>query len=191
MSLMAHPFRLSLVSLFCAIFLCVSSALRAQDFVIYENLDELQSRISRAGDTAIVVNFWATWCKPCVEELPCFDELRELYGTHNIQVVLVSLDFKSQLEKKFIPFLKNQQLKSEVALMADQDLNAWIPAVSEEWDGAIPATLVFKSKKSRFRLGKFDNLEDLENFVRPFVSDSAAQLIGKKMQCTDLTGGKK
>lgn len=188
---MAHPFRHSLVSLICAVFLCASPALRAQDFVIYENLEALQSRISRAGDTAIVVNFWATWCKPCVEELPCFDELFELYGSHNVQILLVSLDFKSQLEKKFIPFLNTHQLKPEVALMADQDLNAWIPAISEEWDGAIPATLVFKGKKSRFKLGKFDNIEDLENFVRPFVSDSAAQIIAKKKVGLDFCGGKK
>jgi thiol-disulfide isomerase/thioredoxin len=191
MALMAHPFRFSLVLLFGAVFLCAGSRLGAQDFVIYDNLDQLQSRINRAGDTTIVVNFWATWCKPCVEELPCFDELRERYAAHNVQVLLVSLDFKSQLEKKFIPFLKNQRIKSEVALMADQDLNAWIPALYEEWDGAIPATFVIKGKKKQFNLGKFESLEDLENFVRPFVSDSAAIFIGKKMNCEDLSGGKK
>jgi len=86
----------------------------------------------------------------------------------------VSLDFKSQLEKKFIPFLKHQQLKSEVALMADQDLNTWIPMIYEDWDGAIPATLVIKGKKRKFNLGKFENLDELETFVRPFVTDSAA-----------------
>ena len=48
----------------------------------------------------VFMNFWATWCKPCVEELPCFDELSEIYGTQNIQILLVSLDFKSQLQKK-------------------------------------------------------------------------------------------
>jgi len=154
-------------------------------------LEQLQSRISRAGDTTLVLNFWATWCKPCVEELPCFDELREYYGAQNVQIVLVSLDFKSQLEKKFIPFLKNQRLKSEVALMADQDLNTWIPLIHEEWDGAIPATLVLKGKKRRFNLGKFENLEDLETFVRPLITDSAALYIGKKMSCEDLNGGKK
>lgn len=191
MSLMVHPFRSSLVCAFFAVFLCASPHLRAQDFVVYDNLEQLQARISRAGDTTLVLNFWATWCKPCVEELPCFDELREYYGVKNVQIVLVSLDFKSQLEKKFIPFLNNQRLKSEVALMADQDLNAWIPMIHEEWDGAIPATLVLKGKKRRFNLGKFDNLEELETFVRPLVTDSAALFIGKKMNCDDLSGGKK
>ncbi|MFN0035030.1 MAG: TlpA family protein disulfide reductase [Saprospiraceae bacterium] len=191
MSLMAHPFRFSLAPLLFAGFLCASPLLRAQDFVVYDNLEQLQSRINRAGDTTLVINFWATWCKPCVEELPCFDELLEHYGVQNVQVLLVSLDFKSQLEKKFIPFLKSHRLKSEVALMADQDLNTWIPMVHEEWDGAIPATLLIKGEKRRFNLGKFENLEELDAFVRPFVSAPATLHIGKKMTCDDLSGGKK
>ncbi|MBL7806224.1 MAG: redoxin domain-containing protein [Saprospiraceae bacterium] len=174
MFLMERPFRLSLVTLLFTGFLCGSTTLRSQDFVIYDNLDQLQARIDRAGDTTLLLNFWATWCKPCVEELPCFDELRELYGEQNIQIVLISLDFKSQLEKKFIPFLLQHHLKSEVALMADQDLDKWIPVIYEDWDGAIPATLIIKGKKRRFNLGKFENLEELETFVRPFVTDSAA-----------------
>jgi len=190
MSLMLHPFRPSLVCIIFAAFLCGSPFLRAQNFVVYNNLEQLQSRISRAGDTTLVLNFWATWCNSCVEELPCFDELREYYGSQNVQVVLVSLDFKSQLEKKFIPFLNRYRLKSEVALMADQDLNAWIPLIHEAWDGAIPATLVLKGDKRLFKLGKFEDLEELETFVRPLIKDSAA-FLGKKMNCMDLNGGKK
>lgn len=191
MSLMVRPFRPSLVFLIFAVFLCERSSLRAQDFVIYDNIEQLQARIDRAGDTTLVLNFWATWCKPCVEELPCFDELRSHYGTQNVQVVLISLDFKSQLQKKFIPFLKTQQLSSEVALMADQDLNTWIPLIYEEWDGAIPATLVIKGKKRRFNLGKFENFEDLESFVRPLVSDTAAVFNGRIVTCAELSVGNK
>jgi thiol-disulfide isomerase/thioredoxin len=176
---MERPFRLSLVTLLFAGLLCGSTTLRSQDFIIYDNLEQLQARIDRAGDTTLLLNFWATWCKPCVEELPCFDELREYYGPQNIQIVLVSLDFKSQLEKKFIPFLKQQKLKSEVVMMADQDLNTWIPMIYEDWDGAIPATLVIKGKKRRFTVGKFENFEELETFVRPFVTDSAAVFGGQ------------
>jgi len=185
----SHRFRLVL-SLLALVFISRSSSF-AQDFSLYDNIQQLESRINQAGDATVIINFWATWCKPCVEELPCFDELLEYYGAQNVQIVLVSLDFKSQLEKKFIPFLNSQQLKSEVALMADQDLNAWIPMIHDEWDGAIPATLLLKGKNRRFSLGKFENLEELETFVRPFVTDSAALYIGKKMTCDDLSGGKK
>jgi thiol-disulfide isomerase/thioredoxin len=170
-----------------ATLLSVASAVSAQDFIVYDSIPQLESRIKQAGDGVLIINFWATWCKPCVEELPCFDELREHYAAQNVQVLLVSLDFRSQLEKKFIPFLRNQKLKSEVVLLADQDVNTWIPRIHDAWDGAIPATLVLKGRKRDFNLGKFDNFEDLEKFVRPFLDDSSALIIRKPLQCN---GGK-
>lgn len=152
------------------IFLCAFRAPSfAQDFALYESVDQLQTRIKQAGNATIVVNFWATWCKPCVEELPCFEELQQQYAHQGVQVLLVSLDFRSQLEKKFIPFLRNQRLQSEVALLADQDVNTWIPKLYADWDGAIPATLVFRGDKRKFSLGKFDSLEELHAFVQPFL----------------------
>lgn len=163
------PRRFLLVYLLMTFLSAAPSSLWAQDFSLYENIGQLQDRIKRAGNSTIVINFWATWCKPCVEELPCFEELREKYAHQGIQVLLVSLDFRSQLEKKFIPFLRNQRLRSEVALLADQDVNAWIPKIYEDWDGAIPATLVLKGDKRKFTLGKFDSLEDLHAFVQPFL----------------------
>lgn len=191
MAFMVLPFRFSLVILILSVCLCGSARLlHAQHFEVYENLQQLQARINRAGDTVLVVNFWATWCKSCVEELPCFEELRKRYHTQQMQVLLVSLDFKGQIEKKFIPFLEKHQIKSEVALMTDQSFDDWIPMIDEEWDGAIPATLVLKGKKRRFIMGKFEDIEDLENFVRPFVTDSTL-LIGKKLNCEDLAGRKR
>ena len=89
-------------------------------------------------------------------------------------MILVSLDFKSQLEKKFIPFLKERQFKSEIALLADQDANTWIPKISAEWDGAIPATVIIKGQQRKFNLGKFANYTELETFVRPFLADVSA-----------------
>ncbi|MFN0215519.1 MAG: TlpA disulfide reductase family protein [Saprospiraceae bacterium] len=189
MSLMVHPFRPSLVCIYFAAFLC-ASPLRAQKLVVYDNLEQLQSRISRAGDTTLVLNFWATWCIPCVEELHYFDVLQENYGSQNVQVVLVSLDFKSNIEKKVLPLLKRKQLKSEVALMADQDLNAWIPMIYEGWDGGIPATLVMQGKKRLFKSGKFANPVELDSFVRPLILDSEV-FVAQKKTCKDISGGKK
>ncbi|MEY3195164.1 MAG: hypothetical protein RIQ78_1261 [Bacteroidota bacterium] len=148
----------------------------AQDFLLYDNIQQLETRITQANDATLVINFWATWCKPCVEELPCFDDLKEQYCGYNIQILLVSLDFKSQLEKRFIPFLRAQKIKSEVALLADQDVNTWIPRIYEDWDGAIPATIVMRGNKRKFSLGKFSSLEELDAFVSPFLLDTIPTL---------------
>jgi hypothetical protein len=86
---------------------------------------------------------------------------------------LVSLDFKTKIESKLLPFLKEHRLKSEVILFSDQDVNNWIPRIYEDWDGAIPATFVFKGKKRGFKLGQFSDYVEVENFVRSFVLDTS------------------
>lgn len=190
MTLMAHPFRSSLVCLFFAAFLCASPPLRSQTVEVFDNIDQLKARIERAGDTTILLNFWATWCAPCVAELPYFDQLRDYYGGQNVQILLVSLNFKSDIESKVIPFLQRQRTKSEIGLMADQDLNAWIPLIYDPWDGAIPATLVLQGDNYAFKEGEFESLTELDTFARPLILDSAAY-VGKKMPGTDLGNGKK
>lgn len=176
------PYRLRLLIIPLACFLA-ATGLSAQSakLTVFDSLPQLEARINQAGNATIVVNFWATWCKPCVEELPSFEELRNRYANQNVQVILVSLDFKSHIEKKLIPFLKAQKLQSEVILFADQDANNWIPRVFEAWDGAIPATLVVKGAKRSFNLGQFNAYSDLESFVRPFIADSSATISTQHM----------
>jgi thiol-disulfide isomerase/thioredoxin len=179
----SHRFRF-VFSLFAVLFYTGTQQAIGQEFSVYDNIQQLENRISQAGNATLVINFWATWCKPCVEELPCFDELKTQNPDHDIQVLLVSLDFKSQIEKKFVPFLRNQKLQSEVVLLADQDVNTWIPKIYEDWDGAIPATVVLRNGKRKFSLGKFDSIEELNAFVQPFLVDASTML--KPVTC----GGK-
>lgn len=180
-----YPYRLRTVLVLLALLCTLAPAIGQQSprYTIYDSLSQLQARIQQAGDnTTLIINFWATWCKPCVEELAWFEKLNEQYGgDKKVQVLLVSLDFKSQLKKRFEPFLLEKQLKSEVILFADQDANSWIPVMHEQWDGAIPATLVLRGKARLFHLGKFAQYEDLENFVQPFLGAvKAASAITKK-----------
>jgi len=113
---------------------------------------EFESRYLQqpALETTYVINFWATWCKPCIEELPYFEELNKNYEDSNVTVVLVSLDFPKHIEKQVIPFIKKNNLQSKVLLLDDPDANTWIPKVSEEWTGAIPATIIIKGEKQQF-----------------------------------------
>ena len=164
------PYRLRLLLIFLS-FLLVRTIGHSQDFIVYDSLPQLEERVRQNDDnTTLVINFWATWCKPCVEELPSFDELSQQYAGQNVQVLLVSLDFKSKLQTGFIPFLKAHRLQSEVILFADQDANNWIPRIHEAWDGAIPATIVLRGSTKMFHTGKFEHYDDLETFVQPFLS---------------------
>lgn len=121
------------------------------------NLDQLEQRLQNGSDTTFVVNFWATWCGPCVKELPFFETLGANGSEKAIKVLLVTLDFVENLDSKVIPFIQKKELKSEVLLLDEGNPNVWIPRVSEEWSGAIPATLfVNTQKKTRhFHEGSF------------------------------------
>ncbi len=180
-----YPYRSALlfVPLFCLLSFVNKVAAQQELLTVYDSLPQLVSRIQQAGEATLVVNFWATWCKPCVEELPCFEELRKQYADKNVQVLLVSLDFKTQMEKKLIPFLKANPLKSEVILFTDQDVNTWIPYIHKEWDGAIPVTVVYKGKVKAISQGKFEDFDDLEKFVEPYIGNNSTISLKNLINC--------
>jgi thiol-disulfide isomerase/thioredoxin len=115
-------------------------ALNASAQVKLLTLDKLEQRIAKGQDTIYVVNFWATWCGPCVEELPYFEKLNHAYQDKPIKVILMSMDFKSKLEKEVIPFVKKHKLSSETYVLNEVDTQAAIKRIDRKWSGAIPAT---------------------------------------------------
>ena len=136
---------------------------------IYEKFADLAPIFEQQNDTTYVINFWATWCAPCVKELPYFEALTEKYATKKVKVILVSLDFSKQLETKLKPFLKDNNLQSEVLVLIDPDANSWVDQVNPTWSGAIPATVVYKGTKNKFYEKSFENLAELEEVVTPFL----------------------
>ncbi|MBL7883190.1 MAG: TlpA family protein disulfide reductase [Bacteroidia bacterium] len=110
-------------------------------------ITELESRIKNNSDTTYIVNFWATWCAPCVKELPDFDSISKVYASQKVKVLLVSLDFKEDLETKVIPFVQKKKIISEVMLLDESNANYFIPKIANEWTGALPATYILNNKK--------------------------------------------
>jgi thiol-disulfide isomerase/thioredoxin len=108
---------------------------------------ELHPLLNQKGNKTYVVNFWATWCAPCIKELPYFEELN---NNKNIEVILVSLDFPKHKEKRLLPFIKKRQLSSRVILLDDDDENFWINDISSTWSGALPATLIYTQNRRGF-----------------------------------------
>ena len=113
-------------------------------------LNELDKRITNGKDTTYVINFWATWCSPCVAELPNFEKLRLANLKKPVKVLLVSLDFRSKLQKEVIPFVQANNIKAEVFLLNEPDQQQYIERIDKKWSGAIPATLFVNTKVRRF-----------------------------------------
>lgn len=127
--------------------LFLSFQMNAQKVAVYK-IDNLLKRIHNNSDTLYIVNFWATWCKPCVAELPDFEKINKEYKTKKVKVLLVSMDFKEDLSKKLKPFLQKNALTSEVVLLDELSGQEFIDKVSTKWGGAIPATLITKKNNS-------------------------------------------
>ncbi len=117
-------------------------------------------------ETLYVFNFWATWCKPCVEELPYFEKLNEKYD--HVEVTLVSLDFSNKLNELVVPFANKHKLTSNIVLLDDTRSFYWIPDVNKDWSGAIPATLMF-SKDERVFFEKAFTFEELEEEIKTYL----------------------
>ncbi len=110
-------------------------------------LTDLEKRIHNTSDTTYIVNFWATWCVPCVKELPAFDSVHTSFIDKKVKVLLVSLDFKEDLESKLKPFILSKKVSSEVVLLDETNSNYFIPKISGSWTGAIPATLIKNNQR--------------------------------------------
>lgn len=132
----------------------------------YAGLEDKYLR-ENAGVT-YVINFWATWCKPCIKEIPAFEEIQSKYEDQRVEVVLVSLDFPEKWFTAVIPFIKKHQIQSDVILLDDPDANTWISKISQEWSGAIPATLIIKDGTSKFYEQSF-TYEELETELKTIL----------------------
>ena len=156
-----------LFSLVATVIMFLPSLTEAQAIksVKFEQLNQLIR--SAEGAPIKVVNFWATWCKPCIEELPYFEKLQDTYQGKNVQVLLVSLDFSAD---KAEAYKTKKNIQSEVVFLDETDHNRWINKISPQWSGAIPATLIVDTQTGteEFFEKKFEEKElfsTLENFV--------------------------
>ena len=140
----------------------------AQKVAVYEKFDEFEKAVIKEDDNVYVINFWATWCAPCVKELPHFEKLHA--ENKNVKVILVSLDSQKDLEKKLLPFVDRKKITAEVIMLSDKDYNAWLPKIDKEWSGSIPATLIIHGKKHLFAEREFDHFAELNDYVNSFIN---------------------
>ncbi len=108
-------------------------------------LDDLKVAISKA-DKPTIFNFWATFCKPCVAEIPYFQQLAKKYEKEGVQLVLISLDLPEAYPKQISSFAAKYKFTSPIKFLAETNADLFCPAVDESWSGAIPASLLVNNK---------------------------------------------
>ncbi len=111
--------------------------------------NSIDSLYAMKNDTLYVINFWATWCKPCVEELPAFENVTSQRKLP-VRVFLVSMDPPKMLDSRVNKFISAWHIKSTVWLLDVANATEWIDRVSPTWSGAIPATIFVRNGKKEF-----------------------------------------
>jgi thiol-disulfide isomerase/thioredoxin len=127
-------------------------------------VDQLYSRINSGRDSTYIINFWATWCAPCVTELPDFEKLNDQFKNEKLKVLLVNVDYKSRLKNSVLPFIKKNGIKNEVFMLNEPDPQVYINRIDTSWSGALPATLMVKEKKRKFFEKDFTYSELLDEY---------------------------
>uniref|UniRef100_UPI004049B6F0 TlpA family protein disulfide reductase n=1 Tax=Flavobacterium sp. TaxID=239 RepID=UPI004049B6F0 len=144
-----------------------TNSINAQTLITFNSFEEIDAYIQENSEKPLVINFWATWCAPCVKELPYFEKLHQ--ENANIKMVTISLDFEKQVESKLKPFLKKKNYSFTTAYMADKNFNNWISKVNENWSGSIPATWIINGDKKVFVEQEFASFEELNEFVNTTI----------------------
>lgn len=122
---------------------------------------DLEKRISNP-DTVYIINFWATWCGPCVEELPEFEKFNAAIKNQKVKLLLVSLDFKESYPKRISTFIKKRNYLSEVIWLDETNADYFVNRIEKKWSGAIPATLLIsRDKKTRKFIERKTSYEEL------------------------------
>jgi thiol-disulfide isomerase/thioredoxin len=129
-------------------------------------LDKLQKIINQKSDKIQIINFWATWCAPCVKELPLFEKLNA-EAKEGIAITLVSMDLDLDPNpEKVYKFINRKNLQSEVLLLDEKHPDSWINKIEKDWSGALPATIVINQKTGQRKFIEKELHEgDLEKLI--------------------------
>jgi thiol-disulfide isomerase/thioredoxin len=108
-------------------------------------LHDLEAAIKNSNKPTII-NFFATFCKPCLEELPYFQEMVKRYDKAGVQLILVSLDMLQAYPKKIGAFAAKNKIVAPIFFLDETDADLFCPKVDQSWSGAIPASLFVNNK---------------------------------------------
>lgn len=120
---------------------------QAQQAVVEEvTIGQFQQILQESDAALTVVNFWATWCAPCIEEFPYFIQLGKDLADQQVAVFFVSMDFED--EKPAVEAFLAEQGYSDLSYLRVGKDHEFITTIHDEWTGVLPATFLYRQNGS-------------------------------------------
>ncbi len=128
-----------------ALFIATAVAARSQSIPKWKMTD-VEKYIANGKGDILVINCWATFCKPCVAEIPSFIKTVDKYKARHVKLLLVSLDLPSYYPAKIATFAKSHHFKTNIVWLDETNADYFCPKLDSSWSGSIPATLIINTK---------------------------------------------
>lgn len=147
------------------VLLCTISTVQGQDLKMI-SADSVIAFLNKRPDSGtLVVNFWATWCRPCVHELPFFSKADSALQGENVQFVFVSFD-PSNTSSQVKKFISRNGLPGTHFIIGNYDMKTFVDEVDRKWEGGIPYTAVMTKDGRKNKEGAFATYRELYQFIR-------------------------
>ena len=124
--------------------LCLCAA-HAQPIKKWQVTD-LEKYMKDSSSKVLVINFWASFCKPCIAEIPSFIKITDAHKAEGVSLLLVSLDLPSFYPEKIARFAKQRGYKANIVWLNETDADYFCPKIDQSWSGSIPSTLILNTK---------------------------------------------
>ena len=140
------------------IILLISGISFAQDLLYINSTYDIDKIKKENTGKVLMINLWASWCKPCVEEFPDLIKLHNNYKNKDFKLILISLDFKEEIQTKLMPLLKKNNVDFTTYLLDIDSPDEIINYFNNEWGGGIPSSIIYNKsgELKSFILGNHD-----------------------------------
>ncbi len=140
----------------------------AEQTIVYDRFEDVAPLFQQRSDTTYVINFWATWCKPCREEIPYLQQLAREEADQKVVIVLVSLDTEAGAIARIPAFLQQTAPTLPSIVLTDED-PAWGKTIDRVWSGNLPTTIIYRKDLRFVYRRNFRTYPDLRAALDPFL----------------------